>query len=188
MGISLPEKRIDDYPHQFSGGMRQRAMIAVAMACNPHILIADEATTALDVTIQAQIFELMLKLQQDYDTAILMITHDMGVVAELADDVAVMYMGEIVECGTVEEIFKETAHPYTKALLKSIPILGCGKNQELEPIRGSIPGFLSSIEGCLFADRCDYFTKECLQKPDDKFLTPTHVVKCWHYKDQKNEQ
>ena len=132
MGIPFPEKRIDEYPHQFSGGMRQRAMIAMAMSCNPKVLIADEPTTALDVTIQAQIFELMNQLKKDHETAILLITHDMGVVSELADDVAVMYMGNIIECGSVDEILRTPAHPYTKALLKSIPILGKGSHQDLQ--------------------------------------------------------
>ena len=124
MGIPLPHQRAEEYPHQFSGGMRQRAMIAMAMSCNPKILIADEPTTALDVTIQAQIFELMQKLKEEHQTAIILITHDMGVIAELADDVAVMYMGSIVEIGNVHEVLRKPAHPYTKALLESIPILG----------------------------------------------------------------
>ncbi len=135
MGISTPEKRIDQYPHEFSGGMRQRAMIAMAMSCSPKVLIADEPTTALDVTIQAQIFELMEKLKREHDTAIMLITHDMGVVSELADDVAVMYMGSIVERGSVREVLKYPAHPYTAALLRSIPILHKGRGQRLEPIR-----------------------------------------------------
>lgn len=129
MGISTPEKRIDQYPHEFSGGMRQRAMIAMAMSCSPKVLIADEPTTALDVTIQAQIFELMEKLKREHDTAIMLITHDMGVVSELADDVAVMYMGSIVERGSVREVLKYPAHPYTAALLRSIPILHKGRGQ-----------------------------------------------------------
>jgi ABC-type dipeptide/oligopeptide/nickel transport system ATPase component len=129
MDIPIPDQRVLEFPHQFSGGMRQRAMIAMAMACSPKILIADEPTTALDVTIQAQIFELMDKLKQDHETAIILITHDMGVVAELADDVVVMYMGNIVESGSIEEVLRSPAHPYTKALLNSIPVLGRGKNQ-----------------------------------------------------------
>jgi len=145
MGIPLPEQRINEYPHQYSGGMRQRAMIAMAMSCNPKVLIADEPTTSLDVTIQAQIFELMKKLKEKRDTSIMLITHDMGVVAELADDVVVMYMGNVVESGTLEEIFKSPAHPYTKALLKSIPVLGRGKNQKIEPIRGIPISFNNSI-------------------------------------------
>ncbi len=137
MGIPLAEKRIDQYPHEFSGGMRQRAMIAMAMSCNPKVLIADEPTTALDVTIQAQIFELMDKLKREYNTAIMLITHDMGVVCELADDVAVMYMGNIIESGSAKEVLENPSHPYTKALLKSIPVLGKGADQEINPIRGA---------------------------------------------------
>jgi len=136
MGIPLPEMRAGEFPHQFSGGMRQRAMIAMAMACNPKILIADEPTTALDVTIQAQIFELMETLKREHGTAIMLITHDMGVVAELADDVAVMYMGNIVESGTVDDVLRRPRHPYTKALLASIPVLGRGRKQEIKAIRG----------------------------------------------------
>ena len=139
MGIPLPEKREDEYPYQFSGGMSQRAMLAMAMSCQPRVLIADEPSTALDVTTQAQIFELMLALKNNHDAAILLITHDMGVVAELADNVAVMYMGNIVESGDARAVLTHSAHPYTRALLKSIPVLGRGKKQELEPIKGSTP-------------------------------------------------
>ncbi len=182
MGIPLPEQRVDEYPHQYSGGMRQRAMIAMAMSCNPKVLIADEPTTALDVTIQAQIFELMDKLKKENDTAIMMITHDMGVVAELADDVVVMYMGNIVESGTIDDILKTPAHPYTKALLKSIPVLGRGKNQDIEPIRGATPDPFDRPKGCQFNPRCDYFTDKCLKMPDDFNVTDTHMSKCWHYR------
>ena len=139
MGIPAAEIRDGEYPHQFSGGMRQRAMIAMGMSCEPKILLADEPTTALDVTISAQIFDLMNNLKKEHGTAIMMITHNMGVVAEMADDVAVMYMGNIVEYGKVEDVFTNPAHPYTKALLQSIPVLGKGKNQQLEPIRGVTP-------------------------------------------------
>lgn len=182
MGIPLPEQRINEYPHQYSGGMRQRAMIAMAMSCNPKILIADEPTTSLDVTIQAQIFELMKKLKEKRDTSIMLITHDMGVVAELADDVVVMYMGNVVESGTLEEIFKSPAHPYTKALLKSIPVLGRGKNQKIEPIRGMTPDPFKRPKGCQFNPRCDYCTDRCFKMPDDFKLTDTHSVRCWYYK------
>ena len=188
MGVSVPEKRIDEYPHQYSGGMRQRAMIALAMGCNPKVLIADEATTALDVTIQSQIFELMNKLKQEYDTALLLITHDMGIVAELADDVVVMYMGEVVERGAVSDIFKSTAHPYTRALLKSIPILGCGKNQTLEPIKGITPDPFNRPKGCQFSTRCDLYTDECLESPNEKKLSSTHSVRCWKYEVVLNER
>ena len=164
MGISTPEKRIDQYPHEFSGGMRQRAMIAMAMSCSPKVLIADEPTTALDVTIQAQIFELMEKLKREHDTAIMLITHDMGVVSELADDVAVMYMGSIVERGSVREVLKYPAHPYTAALLRSIPILHKGRGQRLEPIRGSTPDPYDRPKGCQFAPRCDFCCEKCRQE------------------------
>lgn len=148
MGIPLPEKRVGEYPHQFSGGMSQRAMIAMAMSCHPKVLIADEPTTALDVTIQAQIFELMLELKKQEGTAILLITHDMGVVAELADEIAVMYMGNIIESGEARAVMKNPSHPYTKALLDSIPVLGRGKDQDLQPIRGSTPDPYNRPKGC----------------------------------------
>jgi len=180
MGIPLPEQRVDEYPHQFSGGMRQRAMIAMAMACDPKVLIADEPTTALDVTIQAQIFELMEKLKKEHDTAIILITHDMGVVTELADDVAVMYMGSIVESGTVEEVLRTPAHPYTKALLASIPVLGRGRRQAVEPIRGTTPDPYNRPEGCHFSPRCDFAGEACSKMPCERSLSDTHMVKCWH--------
>ena len=161
MGIPLPEKRVDEYPYQFSGGMCQRAMIAMAMSCQPKVLIADEPTTALDVTIQAQIFELMLQLKNEKDAAILLITHDMGVVAELADNVAVMYMGNIVESGDAEAVLTRSAHPYTKALIQSIPVLGRGKKQDLQPIKGSTPDPYHRPKGCQFAPRCAYATELC---------------------------
>jgi len=183
MGIPIPEQRAKEYPHQFSGGMRQRAMIGMAMSCNPQVLIADEPTTALDVTIQAQIFELMDTLKKDHDTAILLITHDMGVVTELADDVAVMYMGNIVESGTIVDVLRSPAHPYTKALLKSIPILGKGKSQELEPIKGSTPDPYDRPKGCQFHPRCEFTTDKCREVPVDEKISDTHSVMCWHYKE-----
>jgi oligopeptide/dipeptide ABC transporter ATP-binding protein len=183
MGIPLAEHRSGEYPHQFSGGMRQRAMIAMAMACNPKILIADEPTTALDVTIQAQIFELMQELKEEHQTAIIMITHDMGVIAELANDVAVMYMGSIVEKGTVDEVLRNPAHPYTKALLQTIPKLGQGKKQKLEPIRGSTPDPYMRQKGCQFMPRCDYASDECNQFPEDMHITDSHYAKCWKSKE-----
>lgn len=180
MGISTPEKRVDQYPHEFSGGMRQRAMIAMAMSCSPKVLIADEPTTALDVTIQAQIFELMGKLKKENDTAIMLITHDMGVVSELADDVAVMYMGNIVESGTALEVLKTPAHPYTAALLKSIPVLHKGRSQKLEPIRGVTPDPYDRPKGCQFAPRCDYCCEQCLtQMPPEQVISGNHMVRCW---------
>ena len=181
MGISTPEKRIDQYPHEFSGGMRQRAMIAMAMSCSPKVLIADEPTTALDVTIQAQIFELMEKLKREHDTAIMLITHDMGVVSELADDVAVMYMGSIVERGSVREVLKYPAHPYTAALLRSIPILHKGRGQRLEPIRGSTPDPYDRPKGCQFAPRCDFCCEKCRQEmPPEVPVCDGHAVRCWN--------
>ncbi len=181
MGIPYPEQRIEEYPHQFSGGMRQRAMIAMAMSCKPKVLIADEPTTALDVTIQAQIFELMDKLKKENDTAILLITHDMGVVSELADDVAVMYMGNIIESGTIDEVLRRPAHPYTKSLLKSIPILGKGKNQNLNPIKGSTPDPYDRPIGCQFEPRCDYACDKCKTMPNEKIIEGTHMVRCYNY-------
>ena len=180
MGIPLPEMRAGEFPHQFSGGMRQRTMIAMAMACNPKILIADEPTTALDVTIQAQIFELMEALKTEHGTAIMLITHDMGVVAELADDVAVMYMGNIVEAGTVDDVLRHPRHPYTKALLASIPVLGRGRKQKIEAIRGATPDPYDRPKGCQFAPRCDFATEACASMPDEEGISETHRVRCWH--------
>ncbi|HWR11936.1 MAG TPA: ABC transporter ATP-binding protein [Rectinemataceae bacterium] len=181
MGIPIPEQRIDEYPHQFSGGMRQRAMIAMAMACDPKVLIADEPTTALDVTTQAQVFSLMNGLKEKYGTAIMLISHDMGVVTELADDVIVMYMGNIVEGGSVDDVLRWPTHPYTAALLRSIPILGKGKRQKLNPIRGATPDPHDRPKGCQFAPRCDFRTELCDEKmPDERYIGPTHRLRCWH--------
>ena len=181
MGIPLPEKRVDEYPYQFSGGMCQRAMIAMAMSCQPRVLIADEPTTALDVTIQAQIFELMLALKNNHDAAILLITHDMGVVAELADNVAVMYMGSIVESGDARAVLTHSAHPYTRALLKSIPVLGRGKKQELEPIKGSTPDPYNRPKGCQFEPRCEFAADRCMEEmPPEVQLEPGHYCRCFH--------
>jgi len=187
MGIPLPEQRVHEYPHQFSGGMRQRGMIAMAMANAPRVLIADEPTTALDVSIQAQIFELIERLKTERHTAIMLITHDMGVVAELADEVAVMYMGNIVEFGTVRDLLESPAHPYTKALLKSIPILGRGRNQKLDPIRGSTPDSLMRPEGCQFHPRCDCAVPECGKSmPGETALGGIHRVMCHLYPEGAN--
>lgn len=179
MGIPLPQQRVNEYPHQFSGGMRQRSVIAMAMACNPRVLIADEPTTALDVTIQAQIFELMEELKMKYETAIMLITHDMGVVTELADDVVVMYMGYIIESGTVDEVLRTPKHPYTQGLLRSIPILGKGRNQNLIPIRGSTPNPYNRPVGCQFEPRCDYCLEKCTVMPPEYQIGGTHMVRCW---------
>ena len=183
MGIPLPDKRAKEFPHNYSGGMRQRAMIAMAMSCNPKVLIADEPTTALDVTIQAQIFTLMNKLKEEHGTAIMLITHDMGVIAELADEVAVMYMGNIVEAGTIDDVLRRPRHPYTRALIDSIPVLGRGKSQHLKSIRGATPNPLSRPPGCQFAPRCDFATDACGQMPPEDFISETHRVMCWRHKE-----
>ena len=184
MGIPAAEIRAGEYPHQFSGGMRQRAMIAMGMSCEPKILLADEPTTALDVTISAQIFDLMNDLKKEHGTAIMMITHNMGVVAEMADDVAVMYMGNIVEYGKVEDVFTNPAHPYTKALLQSIPVLGKGKNQQLEPIRGVTPDPFNRPKGCQFCPRCDYACEKCeTEMPPEEWVTEGHYTRCFKYRE-----
>ncbi len=166
VGIPAPEKRVKDYPHQLSGGMRQRVMIAMALSCNPQILIADEPTTALDVTIQAQILDLLRDLQQKVGLSLMLITHDLGVVAEMAHEVAVMYAGKVVERAPVEEIFKSPKHPYTQGLLNSIPVLnrdptGKIKKSRLEPIPGIVPNLLDLPQGCRFQDRCKWVSLEC---------------------------
>ena len=184
MGIPEPEKRIDQYPHEFSGGMRQRAVIALAMSCNPKVLLADEPTTALDVTIQAQIFELMDMLKREHNTAIMLITHDMGVVSELADDVLVMYMGNVIESGTAREVLKNPKHPYTKALLASIPVLGRGKDQKINPIRGMTPNPYNRPKGCQFEPRCDFACDKCREcMPDESMLEGTHMVRCHNWEE-----
>ncbi len=155
VGIPNPELRADDYPFQLSGGMRQRAMIAMALSCSPSLLIADEPTTALDVTTQAQILELMLRLQEESDMAIMMITHDLGVIAETCEEVAVMYLGEVVERADVDSLFYDPQHPYTRALLKSIPVLGMSKARRLTPIEGSVPDPYNRPPGCPFHTRCE---------------------------------
>lgn len=180
VGIPNPEDRLDSYPHEFSGGMRQRVVIAMALACNPKVLIADEPTTALDVTIQAQILELMRDLQEKTGTAIILITHDLGVVANMADRVAVMYAGEIVETGTVDEIFYETQHPYTLGLLKSMPKLHASRSDSLIPIPGTPPDLAHLGKGCPFAARCPYTMKVCHYfTPEQSSISNTHAVSCW---------
>ena len=158
------------------------------MSCNPKVLIADEPTTALDVTIQAQIFELMDHLKKNYNTAIMLITHDMGVVCELADDVAVMYMGNIIESGSAEEVLDHPTHPYTRALLKSIPVLGRGAAQDINPIKGSTPDPYNRPAGCQFAPRCDYACPECDKcMPEEVQLGGTHMVRCARYQEVTND-
>ena len=176
--ISSPEKRIDDYPHKLSGGMRQRAMIAMALACGPQLLIADEPTTALDVTIQAQILDLMRGLRRDTGTAIILITHDLGVVAEMADDVAVMYAGQIVERAAVGDLFARPEHPYTVGLLGSIPRLD-EKRERLPSIEGRVPDMSRPPDGCRFAARCPFVEPACrAQTPPLIEVAPGHLTRC----------
>ena len=161
LGIPEASTRYDNYPHEFSGGMKQRVMIAIAMVNNPNLLIADEPTTALDVTIQAQIMDLMKAMRDNEGKSVVLITHNMGLVAEVANQVAVMYMGRIIEYGEVEDVFKETTHPYTKALLKSVPIPGMDKNKKLATIPGETPDPKDYVKGCEFKNRCPYAKEEC---------------------------
>ncbi len=180
VGISEPEQRFDEYPHQYSGGMRQRAMIAMALSCSPRLLIADEPTTALDVTIQAQILELMKSLQQELGMAILIITHDLGVIAEMADDIAVMYMGRVVERADTRTIFKKPLHPYTVGLMRSIPQIG--QKERLTPIPGSVPDPFSIPQGCAFYPRCPASKKDtCQQDVPLVEVEPEHWVRCTLY-------
>ncbi len=180
--VGIPRERMGEYPHQFSGGMKQRVVIAIALACRPEIIIADEPTTALDVTIQAQVLELMRNLRKEYQTAMLLITHDLGVVAEICSKVAIMYAGYIVECGTLEEVYEHTAHPYTKGLFGSLPSMNT-KEKRLHPINGLMPDPTALPKGCPFAPRC----KECFEAcnstmPDDIALSETHFVRCLKFK------
>lgn len=179
VGINEPEKRLKQYPHELSGGMRQRVMIAIALACEPKLLIADEPTTALDVTIQAQILELMKDLQKKLGMAIIMITHDLGVIADMCDEIIVMYAGRICERGTVDEIFYNPKHEYTKGLLRSIPKLD-SRNQRLIPIAGSPVDLTSMPAGCAFASRCDCAMKICLTDlPEELPINENHRAACW---------
>jgi len=182
VGISSPSTRIDDYPHQLSGGMRQRIMIAMALSCNPKILIADEPTTALDVTIQAQILDLIKKLQKEFQTALILITHDLGVVAETCDKVVVMYAGRIIEQGLVEEIFNHPKHPYTKGLLNSVPHFESGaRRKRLETIPGIVPSLSQLPEGCRFQARCRYVTDQCRKiDPPLETIDKGHKAACYH--------
>lgn len=180
VGIPQPESRVDQYPHEFSGGMRQRTMIAIALACNPNLLIADEPTTALDVTIQAQILELMKDIQKKMGTSIILITHDLGVVADMCDRIVVMYAGKVVETGTLDEIFYRPQHPYTKGLLKSVPRLDTNKNEALTPIFGTPPDLLNPPKGCAFCARCESAMKICQDNdPILEKVEGNHEAACW---------
>lgn len=180
VGIPNPEARVKQYPHEFSGGMRQRAMIAIALACHPKILIADEPTTALDVTIQAQIMDLIQSLQKKLNTAVILVTHDLGVVAEVADRIQVMYAGEIVETGSSRDIFYKPKHPYTWALLRSVPKLSTENKSELYSLKGTPPDLLDPPKGCAFAARCEYCMNICREKsPEFTTITSEHQAACW---------
>ena len=180
VGIPDAERRLSQYPHQFSGGMRQRIMIAIALSCNPKLLIADEPTTALDVTIQAQILELMKTLCRDFGTALIIITHNLGVVARYADRVNVMYAGKIVERGTAREIYGDPRHPYTLGLLKSVPRLDEPRKQKLDPIEGQPPDLIDLPPGCNFRERCRFAVERCaVEEPSLMDVSNGHVSACW---------
>ena len=180
VNIPNPEERARQYPHEFSGGMRQRAMIAMALSCSPKVLIADEPTTALDVTIQAQIMDLLAEIKEETNTAIILITHDLGVVAGMADRVAVMYAGKIVETGTVEDVFYRNAHPYTQALLKSLPTVESDKKDRLVSIAGTPPDLLAPPKGCAFGARCTHCMKICQEEQPPEFTVGEgHLASCW---------
>ncbi len=181
VGLSNPEDRLKQYPHELSGGMRQRIMIALSLLCNPKLLIADEPTTALDVTIQAQIIDLLKELKEEFNTAIILITHDLGVVANIADKVNVMYCGEIVESANIRDLFYKPKHPYTWGLLKALPRLDMKEN-ELQPIPGSTPDLLLEMNYCPFFDRCEVAMECCREaKPDYYELENKQLTKCWRY-------
>lgn len=179
--VGIPGSRGSEYPHQFSGGMKQRVVIAMALACNPELLIADEPTTALDVTIQAQVLEMMKGLREKYNTSMLMITHDLGIVAEICDKVSVIYAGHVIEHGTLVDIFKNTRHPYTEGLFNSLPNLE-NRTAELKPIKGLMPDPSNLPKGCAFCPRCDYAMEICkTEKPKRVYRNDTHYVECHLY-------
>lgn len=183
--VGISSERVNEYPFQFSGGMKQRVVIAIALACNPHLLIADEPTTALDVTIQAQVLDMMKELRKNHNTSMLLISHDLGVVAENCDEIAVIYAGEIVEYGNVKDVFKNFAHPYTKGLFGSIPKL----NEEvdrLNPIKGLMADPMNLPEGCCFCERCEFADERCkAKKPEKVLLENGHYVKCFRYENKR---
>jgi len=180
--IGDPEQRIHEYPHQMSGGMRQRVMIAMALSCNPSVLIADEPTTALDVTVQAQILDLMRELQEDFGSSIILITHNLGVVSQMVDNVAMMYVGKIIEYSDVRSVFHNPLHPYTQGLLNSVPVFGRKGKQVLVPIKGMVPTPTDKIVGCSFAPRCPRVTEIChTESPVYQEVEPGHWASCWLY-------
>lgn len=184
--VGIPGARLGEYPHQFSGGMKQRVIIAIALSCSPQLLIADEPTTALDVTIQAQVLELMKELKEKFEMAMIMITHDLGVVAEVCDDVAIMYAGRIVEQGNLEDIFRRTKHPYTEGLFNSIPNID-DRKAELIPIKGLMSDPYNLPEGCSFCDRCNYAMSICRTiKPEKVYFSETHFTECHLYSEDKD--
>jgi oligopeptide/dipeptide ABC transporter ATP-binding protein len=188
VGIPSPEKRMQQYPHELSGGMRQRVMISMALACRPTLLIADEPTTALDVTIQSQILDLIDDLKEKFNMGVVLITHDMGVVAEVADRVMVMYAGEKIEEADVETLFNNPQHPYTKGLLRSVPNVD-DREHKLEPIPGTLPSLNEQIKGCRFHQRCEFATDKCRdQSPDIFTVKDGHYVRCWLQEVEEDEQ
>ena len=177
--IASPEQRVREFPHQLSGGMRQRVMIALALSCNPQILIADEPTTALDVTVQAQILDLMNRLREEFASSIVLITHNLGVVSQMCDQIAVMYLGKVVEYGTARDIFKRSKHPYTEGLLNSVPVLG-RRQRQLVPIEGMVPNAADTVVGCAFADRCPAVMNRCREaEPPLRETESGHLAACW---------
>ena len=189
VGINEPEKRLKQYPHELSGGMRQRVMIAISLACEPKLLIADEPTTALDVTIQAQMLELIMSLREKLGMSVIMITHDLGVVASMCEKIAVMYAGKIVEYGTTDEIFYHPSHEYTKGLINSIPRLDAETRERLVPIEGTPVDLLNLPAGCAFASRCKNCMKICLREvPPRTDLSDTHYTSCWLRQKEQFEQ
>ena len=179
VGIPNADQRLRQYPHEFSGGMRQRVVIAMALVCRPEVLIADEPTTALEVTIQAQVLDLLRELQEELGMAIMMITHDLGVIAEITDEVVVMYAGRVVEKGNLDQIFYNPLHPYTRGLLESIPVLVISSHKRLHSIAGSVPRPLAMPTGCAFAPRCTERFERCSEMPELKAVDEHNSVRCW---------